>query len=187
MNIFHLHTSPEISAEMMCDKHVVKMILETAQLLSTAHRVLDGELIIKEGKKHRYHPSLDEVLYKSTHENHPSAIWVRESKSNYEWLFEHFHFLNKEYRLRSKRSKISDHLSYDKLSGILQFNPVNIPDIGLTKFKECMPDDCKLDNPVMSYRNYYIKHKSYFAKWSEIRGTPDWYKNGDPYFEMPFM
>ena len=73
MNIFYLHENPQRCAEMHCDKHVVKMILETAQLLSTAHHEIDGE------------PSIE--CYKATHKNHPSAVWARENRSNYIWLW----------------------------------------------------------------------------------------------------
>ena len=66
MNIFYLDRNPVVAAQMMCDKHVVKMILESAQILSTAHRVLDGD------------EHADNVgMYKMTHKNHPSTIWVR--------------------------------------------------------------------------------------------------------------
>ena len=90
MNIFYLDKDPKKCAEMHCDKHVVKMILEYAQLLSTAHRVLDGN------------EWADHVgLYKATHKNHPSAIWARESAGNYFWLNKLFQELCKEYTLWS--------------------------------------------------------------------------------------
>ena len=73
MNIFYLHDDPEVCAKSHCDKHVVKMILEYSQLLSTAHHELDGE------------PSIE--CYKSTHKNHPSALWARTNRSNYNWLW----------------------------------------------------------------------------------------------------
>ena len=78
MNIFYLDKNPVVAAQMQCDKHVVKMILESAQMLSTAHRVLDGnEYADKKG------------LYKMAHKNHPSTIWARSSLENYVWLFDH--------------------------------------------------------------------------------------------------
>ena len=79
MNIFYLDRNPVIAAQMMCDKHVVKMILESAQMLSTAHRVLDGDDRANETG-----------LYKMAHKNHPSTIWVRASSENYRWLWKHF-------------------------------------------------------------------------------------------------
>ena len=89
MNIFYLDRNPEIAAQMMCDKHVVKMILESAQMLSTAHRVLDGD-----GYANKY------GLYKSTHKNHPSAIWARTNGENYVWLWNNFDALRSEYSYR---------------------------------------------------------------------------------------
>ena len=77
MNIFCLDEDPIKAVQMMCDKHIVKMILESAQLMSTAHRELDGD-------------NANENLYKSTHKNHPSAKWVRESLWNYVWLYRHW-------------------------------------------------------------------------------------------------
>ena len=75
MNIFVLADSPKESAEMHCDKHVCKMMIEYAQMLSTTHRILDGEEVISES------------LYKVAHKNHPCTIWTRTNKSNYLWLF----------------------------------------------------------------------------------------------------
>ena len=72
MNIFYLDSDPYVAAKMHCDKHVVKMILESAQMLSTAHRVLDGDEYADE-----------RGLYKMAHKNHPSTIWVRTSTDNY--------------------------------------------------------------------------------------------------------
>jgi len=83
MNIFYLDHNPVLCAQYHCDAHVVKMILESAQLLSTAHRETDS-------------PYAD-FCYKSTHKNHPSAIWVRESTDHYSWLFELFKELSNEF------------------------------------------------------------------------------------------
>ena len=87
MNIFYLHPNPQTAARMHCDKHCVKMILEYAQLLSTAHRVLDGD-------------DANPNLYKIAHKNHPSTIWTRSSKQHYKWLFRLFRKLNIEYGIR---------------------------------------------------------------------------------------
>ena len=92
MNIFYLHNDPKICAEMHVDKHCVKMILEYAQLLSTAHRVLDGKQstrLSKTGRNQKYWAlpdDRDSLLYSATHMNHPSAIWVRKNQQNYIWL-----------------------------------------------------------------------------------------------------
>ena len=89
MNIFYLNKSFRQTAKDHCDKHVVKMILETAQLLSTAHRVLDGD---------EYADRVN--LYKATHKNHPSAVWVRSNKEAYDWTYMLLVQLCKEYTKR---------------------------------------------------------------------------------------
>ena len=89
MNIFYLDRDPKVAAEMHCDKHVVKMILESAQMMSTAHRVLDGDTYAD-----------DKKLYKMAHKNHPSTIWVRSSSRHYDWMFQLWVHLLAEYTAR---------------------------------------------------------------------------------------
>jgi hypothetical protein len=160
MNIFYLDHNPNIAAQAMTDKHVVKMILESAQLLSTAHRVLDGEPVIElstNGRRlTRYsHPTLDDVLYKSTHINHPSGVWVRESKDNYLWLYTHFLALCTEYTKRYNKI----HASYIKLADVLSSPPFNIASTLFTPIKLAMPIPYHLPDPVESYRMYYEAEK----------------------------
>ena len=107
MNIFHLDNDPVKAAQMMCDKHVVKMIVEYAQLMSTAHRVLDGTEYYdktKNGRKikrWKLNGAAEErLLYKASHVNHPSNIWVRKCNDNYRWLYKHFRALCDEYTRR---------------------------------------------------------------------------------------
>ena len=107
MNIFYLHNDPKICAEQHVDKHVVKMIVEYAQLLSTAHRMLDGEEYIGKSKTGRNvkryrmtNPNLDKTVYQAVHYHHPSAVWARETKAQYEWLYSLFVELGKEYTYR---------------------------------------------------------------------------------------
>ena len=107
MNIFVLDSDPVKSAQMMCDKHVVKMIVESAQMLSTVRRMLDGELTkipSKSGKTMVKHWKLadsdDKVLYKAVHMGHPCTIWTAESAANYDWHYQHFMALCKEYTYR---------------------------------------------------------------------------------------
>ena len=181
MNIFHLDQDPTIAAQMMCDKHVVKMVVEYGQLLSTAHRVLDGELYTdktKNGrniKRWRLKPTAqEELLYKASHVNHPSNIWVRENDKNYRWLYKHFQATAKEYEKRYERV----HATYDKLGGQLWFAPRNIKQtVTTTKFAQAMPEYCKREDPVEAYRFYYIKEKVDFAKWKNTE-TPIWFKEG---------
>ncbi len=158
MNIFYLDESPYISANMMCDKHVVKMIVETAQLLSTAHHELDGE------------PSIE--CYKATHKNHPSAKWVRENRGNYDWAWLHLNALCKEYTFRyGKIHKVERAGLLDRLVN----SPYELRHGERTDPPQCMLDDCKQDSTVQAYRDYYIKHKAHFAKWNKARSAPDWF------------
>ncbi len=161
MNIFYLHEDPKTCAEMHCDKHVVKMILEYAQLLSTAHHVVDGT------------PSID--CYKMTHKNHPSAIWARENRSNYMWLVELLDNLLMEYTLRyGKKHKTERSGIFNNLCSL----PHGLKDGDFTHPPQCMDDYCKVEgNTIMAYRNYYIKEKSYMARW-KFTQEPNWYTVG---------
>ena len=150
MNIFVLDTCPIQSAKYACDKHVVKMILESAQMLCSIHPQGDAP-------------------YRRSFYNHPCTKWVRESSANYDWLIEHAYALCTEYTRRydkiHKTQKVIDWCSKNRLE---------LPDTGLTSHPTCMPDYCKEESVVDSYRNYYIKEKSYFAKWKD-GDVPDWY------------
>ena len=148
MNIFYLDRDPQRCAAMHCDKHVVKMILEYAQLLSTAHHEIDGV------------PSID--CYKATHKNHPSAVWARENRSNYQWLWQLLSNLLQEYTFRYGK------IHKTESSGIfwaLKTLPHGLKGGKFTDPPQCMPDYCKDDDAVVAYRTYYIKEKSYMAKW----------------------
>ena len=157
MNIFYLQREPEACAHDHCDKHVPKMILEYAQLMSTAHHELDGD------------DCMDQ-LYKSTHKNHPSAIWARSSDQQYMWLYELFCALSEEYQLRYKK----EHLTFTKLHGILKYLTRNIQTNGFTDPPQCMPDEYKHDNCIPAYREFYRHDKSRFAKW-KYSDVPTWY------------
>ena len=158
MNIFYLDHDPVTAARAMTDKHCVKMILESAQLLSTAHRVLDGLPYTKTSKSGakltRYDHPLP--LYQATHINHPSAIWVRESADNYAWLYSHFLALCVEYS--NRYGKV--HRSYTDLNYFLQPLPINIPQRGATPVRIAITDtQWHRDCPVQSYRAYYVGEK----------------------------
>lgn len=176
MNIFYLHPDPKICAEMHVDKHVVKMILEYAQLLSTAHRILDGEEYIDASsgrriKRWRLEDTIMEsVLYKASHINHPSAIWTRQSRENYDWLFCLFKELLQEYTYRYGKIHATDRLVY-----FLRIPPKNIPDGHLTQPTPAMPDEYKVPDSIQSYRNYYVGAKKSFAKWKN-RPIPEWFE-----------
>ena len=160
MNIFYLDRDPQIAAQMMCDKHVVKMILESAQMLSTAHRVCGGAgraWIKRVG------------LYKMTHRNHPSTIWARYSFDHYVWLYKHMVALMKEYTYRYGKHHKTERL-IEPLS-----NVPAIYRIGFTDPPQCMPDQYRNRNYVTAYRNYYKGEKT-FAKWEKGRKQPEWWQ-----------
>ena len=163
MNIFYLDDDPKLAAEYHCDKHVVKMILESAQMLSTAHHVLDGEIGAIPNKQH---------LYKSTHVNHPCNVWIRSNIQHYNWLYELFQYLCFEYTNRYNKV----HLTDTKLSNLLKDAPNNIPFRKL--FEEppqCMPEEYQVSgDTVQAYRNYYMFEKSEFAVW-KLGNVPYWY------------
>lgn len=144
MNIFVLHRHPRLAAKRHCDKHVVKMILETAQLLYSAHHVLGpGEL--------------PEGAYKKSHANHPCAIWVRESLANYLWLAQLGWYLCKEYQYRYGETKI--HKTERHIVWLRLNPPPTIPDGPQTRFRQAMPDDYKDHDPVVAYQTYYRESK----------------------------
>lgn len=176
MNIFYVDKNPYKAARSLCDKHVIKMIVETAQMLSTAHRILDGvetRRPSKSGKrmvKHWDHPIFDDRLYMVTHPNHPSNVWIRSGDKNYEWAYEHFLGLCHEYRHRY--GKI--HATKIKLGIPLANLPTNIP-YQSTIIPLAMPDEYKCDDPIKSYRKYYqSKQNDMKMTWKETR-TPDWF------------
>lgn len=178
MNIFYLDRDVQLAAQYHCDKHVVKMILESAQLLCTAHRVLDGKLSIEPNangrkmKRWRLDDSRDSVLYTAGHVNHPSAVWVRENMEHYRWLHNLMYFLIGEYKYRydNKSHKC------EALLAPLMDAPINIEVGDWVDPPQAMPEDSKVPgDSVEAYRNYYMNHKRRMANW-KVRGTPNWYK-----------
>lgn len=163
MNIFYIHKDPEVAAQAMTDKHVVKMILESAQLLCTAHRILDGhQITVKSKNGHNLkkwehdNSSYDVILYKSTHVNHPSAIWARESSGNYNWLYKHFIALGNEYQRRYGRV----HKSIENLRFILASPPRNIPHAEQTPMRIAITNEqWHRETALESYRTYYVEEK----------------------------
>ena len=174
MNIFYLSPDEMVAAQMHCDSHCSKMIIEYAQLMSTAHRVLDGKEVTRLNKigrtmKTYSHPRRDHYLYKSCHVNHPSNIWLRQSKENYEWLYDMWCCLHKEFQIRYGK----DHMSVVKLKSVLKNPPTNIPDAPFTQPIQAMPDDVKNDDSITAYRDYYIKYKTHLHNWKN-RTVPYW-------------
>ena len=150
MNIFYLHKTPTVSVKMHCDKHVVKMVIEYAQLLSTAHRMLDGTQWIDASSGRRIkrwrldNSNMDGVLYKASHINHPSAIWVRQNNSQYQYMYNMFENLCEEYTYRYGKIHMTD----SKLRELLVDSPKNIPIGSFQEPPQCMPDYCKQSNSL---------------------------------------
>lgn len=160
---------------MHVDKHCVKMILEYAQLLSTAHRYLDGTVVVGTSatgrKKTSYvlNDQRDSVLYSATHINHPSAVWVRQSRENYLYLWHLFKELCKEYTYRYGRMHKTEAMLNE-----LAFVPSNIGDGPYTEPTPAMPDQYKVSgDSVQSYKNYYNGEKQRMFSWKN-RTKPDW-------------
>jgi len=176
MNIFYLSEDPRQAAEWMVDKHVVKMILETAQILSTAHRVLDGKEVVGKNEKGRktthwvLEDSREDILYKCTHKNHPSSVWARQSVENYNWLVDHLFALGDEYHYRYGKR----HVSITKLGLTLQSPPFSLKEWDATPMPSCMPEECKIsDDPVLNYQEYYRTSKARMHSWKS-RDVPSW-------------
>lgn len=152
MNIFYLSNDPSQCAAYHCDKHVVKMILESVQILSTNHQI-----------EHR-----NENLYKPTHKNHPSTIWARSSKENYQWLLELTQELGAEYTYRYGKT----HKSMEKLP-ILKTTPEFIPDIPFFQVSQAMPEQYQHPCSIQAYRDYYVGEKLDICQYTK-RNRPEW-------------
>ena len=148
-----------LSAQAQPDKMLVKMPLETAQMLCTAHRILDGDEYADQ-----------EGLYKEAYINHPCTIWARESSANYWWLYSHFIALGAEYTYRYGKR----HASLEKLWKPLLTMPKNIFKGAMTPLAQAMPEEYKDEDPIVAYRNYCINEKHY-AKWERGRNKPSWW------------
>jgi len=150
MNIFYLARCPIKSAELMCDKHIVKMILESAQMLCTAHHINGSKLSLED-------------IYKPAYKNHPSTVWVRESPKHYDWLYIHFLTLCSEYTRRYGKT----HITYTKLSFHLATLPLTFSKNTFRSPPKCMPDIYKKGHTVYAYRKYYANAKKHFAKYTK--------------------
>lgn len=182
MNIFYLNRSSKQCAEWHCDEHM-KMAVESCQMLSTAHRVLDGEPYIDNSGKRkikRYKLKdevLDSTLYQATHINNPCTIWARTNSATYYWLYWLAYWLCIEYTKRyNKVYKMFRtglmHKLYELPSALRGGDFIEPP--------VCMPDKYKIEGSVISsYKNFYIQDKSRFATWSKLNNTPSWYLNKD--------
>ncbi|PSU64071.1 hypothetical protein CTM80_04870 [Photobacterium phosphoreum] len=153
MNIFILDQDIEKCAQYHYDQHVVKMILESVQLLCTA--------LNKKGFT---------TPYKSTHINHPCVLWVEQSYDNFLWLKALTLALNKEYKYRYNKS-----IDHKSIAVLAQISTYSYDAIGLTPFVQAMPDDYKVKfDAIEAYRNFYRGDKAVFAKWTK-RAPPSWF------------
>ncbi len=179
MNIFVLDEDPKEAARQMCDKHVVKMIVESGQMLSTVWRVLDGEEWTDYSKNGRRikrwklpYALFEQMLYKASFVGHPCTQWAMKNDKNYYWLAQHAYELCKEYTRRYKKT----HKAEDMISYLLYRKPANIPSAdSTTPFAQAMPDEYKNEDAVEAYRAYYLGEKTYFAEWKNAE-TPKWYE-----------
>jgi len=177
MNIFYLHEDTQECAKQHLDKHVVKMILEYAQLLSTAHRLLDGyeyegkSISGRKAMRWKLDDEREDNLYMASHMKHPSGIWCRESLDNYWWLYNLWRDLMREYTFRYGKHHVAE-----KLIPFLSFPPTNIPVGAATPMPQCMPEQYKVPDSIQAYKNYYIGDKQRFAVWTN-RPIPEWYLN----------
>lgn len=146
MNIFILDDNPITAAQYQCDKHVVKMVLETAQILST----------------------INGGPYKPTHAHHPCVLWAAEALGNYEWLVEHGKALSQEYAERYGKIHKSTAVIYSLAEPV-----ITLPQ-GRTDFVQCMPEHFRTTDTVTAYRHYY--HSKMFAAWERGRVEPWWWK-----------
>ncbi len=145
MNIFILDSNPVKAAQYLCDKHIVKMCLEAAQMLST----------ISGGP------------YKPTHTNHPCTIWARETLGNYRWLVVHGIAIGDEYRYRYGK----DHKSMEAIKACIAYRPNE--SLVVTPFAQAMPEEYRNEDAVKAYRDYYMSKRA-FCDWTK-RDYPEWF------------
>lgn len=157
MNIFVLDEDPVRAAQMHCDKHVVKMITESAQLLSSAYYYTEQSAL---------------APYRLSHQNHPCAIWARESLDNWAWLYFLGIALYDEYKFRYYNRT---HRAGEVIRQMVTYLP-DLPSLGMTPHPLCMPMECKvIGDAVESYHNYYRMHKRHILAYTK-RNFPDWIK-----------
>lgn len=152
MNIFVVDEDPIVAAQQLCDKHVVKMVLETAQMLCTVAR----------------QNGFEKAPYKMAHPKHPCTIWAGKSAKNWEWLLAHGMALCEEYSRRY--GKIHKSEAVIRWCSCL---PLTFPERELTPFAQAMPAQYKNECVVTAYRAYYQNEKASFATWKTE--VPQWW------------
>ena len=178
MNIFYLSRDPVVCAQEHCDKHILKMIVEYGQLLSTTYRWIEGTPYLTISKANRkitrylLEEPLESTLYKATHMNHPCACWVRDSLAHYNWLLNLLKECCFEYTHRYQK-----HHKTEELIHYLQTFPKGLIDKGYKDPPPVMPQEYISQKGVIeSYRNYYKKGKSDFMTWKSPRSAPEWFR-----------
>ena len=161
MNIFYLDTDPVLAAQAQCDKHVVKMVLESAQIMCSVIRKFTEE----------FGRNVEQPPYRLTHKNHPCVVWAGLSPANFDWLYRHAMSLALEYTFRydkkHKSQEVIEWCGANRVTHLLaDFSPPAL----------AMPDEYKQKDPVQSYRDYYWfdKRKSIQMVWTK-RDPPDWW------------
>tara|TARA_X000001316_G_C922431_1_gene37817 strand:- start:6905 stop:7474 length:570 start_codon:yes stop_codon:yes gene_type:complete len=176
LNIFVLDRDPVEAAKMQCDRHVVKMIIESAQMLSAAIDV-NYKFMLRGDPETKPSEQLGLPGYPPAHIKHPCTMWVIDSLGNYKWLIKHMRALCYEYRLRYGKVHKSEGclMIYEG-----QIDNLFFPKEKRTEFVKAMPDKYKVKDPVISYRVFYNMDKFPFAKW-KLGNVPDWYTGGPTY------
>lgn len=162
MNIFFLDQDPAVAARYACDAHVCKMVLESAQIMSTVHWIADCSVA-----EAAYGRSL---IYAPTHPSHPSVLWAARSSSNWRWLREHCLALSDERLWRFP------HYNHHNSTAVAFHMPEpDLPDLGLTEFAVgFVPRHLYPADPVQAYRLYYMLEKRHLARWTR-RDAPAWW------------
>ncbi len=176
MNIFVLDEDPVRAAQMQCNAHVTKMLIEQAQLLCFAHLVVNTD-------KRWLKRNITFKLNKS-HAGHPCTLWLMDDPTHYAWGYRLLKALIAEYDYRYDGLRLGKYANIVKMVDAL----ANIPGTNLTvpqvrrKPQEYVlamgrAPECIGEYAVESYRRFYIANKNEFAKWTR-REIPDWYVKG---------
>lgn len=163
MNIFVLDANPLEAARFHNDRHVSKMILESAQILSTVHVKLDGIGLA--------YKRVGKDLLRPTHMNHPCVAWARAGSANYLWLQALMAALTEQYSARWGATH-----AYAGLAATLATLPRQLPlTASHTRWPQCMPMRYQGADPVLAYRRYYVAEKQHLATWSPPASVPEWW------------
>lgn len=156
MNIFLCDPDVNKCAQALDNLRLNKMLIETGQLLSTAYRRLIPD-----------RDAYPESLYKSTHENHPCSVWVRESLDNYLWLLTYFNALHEEYYYRKR----SNHMTWVKLNKVLKDPVEGMEFKPIQELKVSFDCSSVFDDKISIYDKYRTCLRN---KWKHDSSTPSW-------------